>query len=124
MLLLGCDHPYNLTAASNEPGQGLVCGGAQRAVAVRGGVCLVRLDLDPVRARLDSDGAFRRSAMRADMDSRSFSAMARPTGRSARHPGAREAAAIMVCIDDPKAAMQIVEVAQHESPGQTAGAKL
>ena len=31
-----------------------------------------------------------------------------------RHSGAGEADAIMVCIDDPKAAMQIVELAQHE----------
>ncbi|MFG1235637.1 monovalent cation:proton antiporter-2 (CPA2) family protein [Xanthobacter autotrophicus DSM 597] len=33
-----------------------------------------------------------------------------------RHSGAREADAIMVCIDDPKAATQIVELAQHEFP--------
>lgn len=33
-----------------------------------------------------------------------------------RHSGAREADAIMVCIDDPKAAMQIVELVQHEFP--------
>lgn len=32
------------------------------------------------------------------------------------HSGAGEAAAIMVCINDPKAAMQIVELAQHEFP--------
>ncbi|MER8523659.1 hypothetical protein NKH56_30750 [Mesorhizobium sp. M1076] len=30
---LGCDHPHNLTAASDEPGQGLGFGAAQRAVA-------------------------------------------------------------------------------------------
>jgi glutathione-regulated potassium-efflux system protein KefB len=33
-----------------------------------------------------------------------------------RHSGAGEADAIMVCIDDPKAAMHIVELAQHEFP--------
>lgn len=33
-----------------------------------------------------------------------------------RHSGANTADAIMVCIDDPKAAMQIVELAQHEYP--------
>ncbi|MDF2617907.1 MAG: potassium transporter [Xanthobacteraceae bacterium] len=33
-----------------------------------------------------------------------------------RHSGAGEADAIMVCIDDPKAALQIVELAQHEFP--------
>jgi len=33
-----------------------------------------------------------------------------------RHSGAGTAAAIMVCIDDPKAALQIVELAQHEFP--------
>lgn len=33
-----------------------------------------------------------------------------------RHSGAGTADAIMVCIDDPKAAMQIVELAQHEFP--------
>lgn len=33
-----------------------------------------------------------------------------------RHSGADEADAIMVCIDDPKAAMQIVELARHEFP--------
>lgn len=32
------------------------------------------------------------------------------------HSGASGADAIMVCIDDPKAAMQIVELAQHEFP--------
>ncbi|MGY8527380.1 monovalent cation:proton antiporter-2 (CPA2) family protein [Paracidovorax citrulli] len=32
------------------------------------------------------------------------------------HSGAGHADAIMVCIDDPKAAMQIVELAQHEFP--------
>lgn len=32
------------------------------------------------------------------------------------HSGAGTAAAIMVCIDDPKAALQIVELAQHEFP--------
>lgn len=33
-----------------------------------------------------------------------------------RQSGAGEADAIMICIDDPKAAMQIVELAQHEFP--------
>ncbi|MBI8613874.1 cation:proton antiporter [Pseudomonas aeruginosa] len=33
-----------------------------------------------------------------------------------RHSGAGDADAIMVCIDDPKAAMQIVELARHEFP--------
>lgn len=33
-----------------------------------------------------------------------------------RHSGASEADAIMVCIDDPKAALQIVELAQTEFP--------
>ncbi|GGY51004.1 monovalent cation:proton antiporter-2 (CPA2) family protein [Pseudoduganella albidiflava] len=33
-----------------------------------------------------------------------------------RHSGAGEADAIMVCIDDPKAAMRIVELAQQEFP--------
>lgn len=33
-----------------------------------------------------------------------------------RHSGADEADAIMLCINDPKAAMQIVELAQHEFP--------
>lgn len=33
-----------------------------------------------------------------------------------RHSGASEADAIMICVDDPKAAMQIVELAQHEFP--------
>lgn len=33
-----------------------------------------------------------------------------------RNSGAGEADAIMICIDDPKAAMQIVELAQHEFP--------
>ncbi|WP_265519707.1 monovalent cation:proton antiporter-2 (CPA2) family protein [Nitratireductor luteus] len=33
-----------------------------------------------------------------------------------RHSGAGEADAIMVCIDDPKVAMHIVELAQHEFP--------
>ncbi|GLK71552.1 transporter [Ancylobacter dichloromethanicus] len=33
-----------------------------------------------------------------------------------RHSGAGEVDAIMVCIDDPKAALQIVELAQHEFP--------
>lgn len=33
-----------------------------------------------------------------------------------RHSGAKEADAIMVCIDDPKTAMHIVELAQHEFP--------
>jgi glutathione-regulated potassium-efflux system protein KefB len=33
-----------------------------------------------------------------------------------RHSGAGEADAIMVCIDDPKAALQIVGLAQHEFP--------
>ncbi len=33
-----------------------------------------------------------------------------------RHSGAGEAAAIMICINDPKAATQIVELAQHEFP--------
>lgn len=33
-----------------------------------------------------------------------------------RHSGASEADAIMVCIDAPKAALQIVELAQHEFP--------
>lgn len=33
-----------------------------------------------------------------------------------RHSGAGEAGAIMVCIDDQKAAMQIVELVQHEFP--------
>lgn len=33
-----------------------------------------------------------------------------------RHSGAGAADAIMVCIDDPKAAMRIVELAQHEFP--------
>jgi glutathione-regulated potassium-efflux system protein KefB len=33
-----------------------------------------------------------------------------------RHSGAVEADAIMVCIDDPKAALQIVGLAQHEFP--------
>lgn len=33
-----------------------------------------------------------------------------------RHSGAGTADAIMVCIDDPKAAKQIVELAQHEFP--------
>ncbi|MGH6644695.1 MAG: NAD-binding protein, partial [Bradyrhizobium sp.] len=33
-----------------------------------------------------------------------------------RHSGAGGADAIMICIDDPKAAMQIVELAQHEFP--------
>lgn len=33
-----------------------------------------------------------------------------------RHSGAGTSDAIMVCIDDPKAAMQIVELAQHEFP--------
>ena len=32
------------------------------------------------------------------------------------HSGARQADAIMVCVDDPKAALQIVELAQHEFP--------
>ena len=32
------------------------------------------------------------------------------------HSAAREADAIMVCIDDPKATMQIVELVQHEFP--------
>lgn len=32
------------------------------------------------------------------------------------HSGAAEADAIMICIDDPKAALQIVELAQHEFP--------
>ncbi|OWJ69161.1 monovalent cation:proton antiporter-2 (CPA2) family protein [Inquilinus limosus] len=32
------------------------------------------------------------------------------------HSGARQADAIMICIDDPKSAMQIVELAQHEFP--------
>lgn len=31
-----------------------------------------------------------------------------------RHSGAGEADAIMICVDDPKAAMKIVELAQHE----------
>jgi glutathione-regulated potassium-efflux system protein KefB len=33
-----------------------------------------------------------------------------------RHSGAGEADAIMVCIDDPKAALRIVELVQHEFP--------
>lgn len=33
-----------------------------------------------------------------------------------RHSGASEADAIMICIDAPQAAMQIVELAQHEFP--------
>jgi glutathione-regulated potassium-efflux system protein KefB len=33
-----------------------------------------------------------------------------------RHSGAGEADAIMICIDDPKAALQIVELAQHQFP--------
>ncbi|MFC3125543.1 monovalent cation:proton antiporter-2 (CPA2) family protein [Pseudoroseomonas globiformis] len=33
-----------------------------------------------------------------------------------RHSGAGSADAIMICIDDPKAALQIVELAQHEFP--------
>ena len=33
-----------------------------------------------------------------------------------RHSGAGSAEALMICIDDPKAAMQIVELAQHEFP--------
>jgi len=33
-----------------------------------------------------------------------------------RQSGAGEADAIMICIDDPKAALQIVELAQHEFP--------
>ncbi len=33
-----------------------------------------------------------------------------------RHSGAGSADALMLCIDDPKAAMQIVELAQHEFP--------
>lgn len=33
-----------------------------------------------------------------------------------RHSGAGEADAIMICIDDPKAALQIVELARHEFP--------
>lgn len=33
-----------------------------------------------------------------------------------RHSGATTADAIMVCIDDPKAALQIVELVQHEFP--------
>lgn len=33
-----------------------------------------------------------------------------------RQSGAGEAGAIMICIDDPKAAIQIVELAQHEFP--------
>ncbi len=33
-----------------------------------------------------------------------------------RHSGAGVADAIMICIDDPKAAMQIVELARHEFP--------
>ncbi|HEV2553360.1 MAG TPA: monovalent cation:proton antiporter-2 (CPA2) family protein [Bosea sp. (in: a-proteobacteria)] len=33
-----------------------------------------------------------------------------------RHSGAGEADAIMICIDDPKAALQIVELAQNEFP--------
>jgi glutathione-regulated potassium-efflux system protein KefB len=33
-----------------------------------------------------------------------------------RHSGAGVADAIMICIDDPKAALQIVELAQHEFP--------
>jgi glutathione-regulated potassium-efflux system protein KefB len=32
------------------------------------------------------------------------------------HSGARQADAIMICIDHPKSAMQIVELAQHEFP--------
>lgn len=32
------------------------------------------------------------------------------------HSGAAEADAIMICIDDPKAALRIVELAQHEFP--------
>jgi len=33
-----------------------------------------------------------------------------------RHSGAGEADAIMICIDDPKAALQAIELAQHEFP--------
>jgi glutathione-regulated potassium-efflux system protein KefB len=33
-----------------------------------------------------------------------------------RHSGAGSAEALMICIDDPKAGMQIVELAQHEFP--------
>ncbi|WP_206929273.1 monovalent cation:proton antiporter-2 (CPA2) family protein [Roseococcus thiosulfatophilus] len=33
-----------------------------------------------------------------------------------RHSGAGEADAIMICVDDPKAALRIVELAQHEFP--------
>jgi glutathione-regulated potassium-efflux system protein KefB len=33
-----------------------------------------------------------------------------------RHSGAGSADALMICIDDPKAALQIVELAQHEFP--------
>ncbi|GLK82288.1 monovalent cation:proton antiporter-2 (CPA2) family protein [Ancylobacter defluvii] len=33
-----------------------------------------------------------------------------------RHSGAAEADAIMICIDDPKAAMQVVELARHAFP--------
>ncbi|MGR7996951.1 monovalent cation:proton antiporter-2 (CPA2) family protein [Xanthobacter sp. ZOL 2024] len=33
-----------------------------------------------------------------------------------RHSGAEMADAIMICVDDPKAAMQIVELARHEFP--------
>lgn len=33
-----------------------------------------------------------------------------------RHSGAGEADAIMVCVDDPKAALRIVELARHEFP--------
>ena len=33
-----------------------------------------------------------------------------------RHSGAGCAEALMICIDDPKAGMQIVELAQHEFP--------
>lgn len=32
------------------------------------------------------------------------------------HSGAASADALMICVDDPKAAMQIVELAQHEFP--------
>ncbi|MDX6804766.1 monovalent cation:proton antiporter-2 (CPA2) family protein [Terrihabitans rhizophilus] len=33
-----------------------------------------------------------------------------------RHSGAEEADAIMICVDDPKAALQIAELLQHECP--------
>jgi glutathione-regulated potassium-efflux system protein KefB len=33
-----------------------------------------------------------------------------------RHSGAGEAAAIMICMNDPKAAMQVVKLAKHEFP--------